>query len=74
MIQQFTPDAPDEALANRVGFGRCDRGKDDVNATALGDALKLRAELAVVVADKKLWSLAKGRRVAQLLDHPRITR
>jgi len=72
MVQQFTPDAADETLA--YGLGRFHRRMDHINAAAFGDALKLRAKLAIVVADEKAQAFNKRRGFAQLLGHPRITR
>ncbi len=47
---------------------------DYFNARALGDGFKLVAKLAVIVADEKARSFAKGRGFAQLLGYSGITR
>src|SRR5690554_5809877 len=74
VIQQFTPDAANEALADRIGFGGFDWCMDHINASALRDAFELVAILAIVVADQKARSCAKWRSFAKLLGHPSITR
>ena len=51
MVQKFTTNAPNEAFADGVRFGRFDRRVDHIDAAAFCDALKLRTKLTVVVAD-----------------------
>ncbi|MBN1449826.1 MAG: hypothetical protein JW963_02335 [Anaerolineales bacterium] len=52
MIQQFTSDTANEALAYGVSFGGFHGCMDHIDASALSDAFKPVAELAIVVPIK----------------------
>ena len=46
VIQQFTPDAANEALADGVGFGGFDRRVDHIDTRSFSDAFELVAKLS----------------------------
>lgn len=74
VIQQFTPDAANETLADRIGLGCFDGRVDHIDPSPFGDMFELVTELTVVIADEKARSFAKWCRFAQLLGDPGITR
>ena len=61
MVQQFTPDAANETLADRIGLGRFDWRMNHIDASALGNAFEQVAKLAIIVTNEKARSFAKRR-------------
>lgn len=65
VIQAFASGTTNEPLANRVLQGGLNRRSHYLNASTLRHALKFCPELAVIVANDELRSLAERRDVAK---------
>ncbi len=74
MIEALAPDTPQKPLAHRIHQRRAHRRAQDANPGALGNAIEVRAELVVSIADDDLRALAERRRVAKLLRGPLLGR
>jgi len=74
VIEAFASDAPEKSFAHRIHQGSLNRGAQDANPGACGDAVEDGPELIVAIADDELRPLPEGRRVAQLLRGPRLRR
>jgi hypothetical protein len=61
MIRAFSPQAPQEALDNRVGLRRRNRGPQDAAPHALCNTVKLNTLLGVIIADEILRTSAEWR-------------
>jgi len=52
-VEAFGASRPDEALGDRVGLRRANRGADDLETLASEDRVELARELAIAVADQE---------------------
>jgi hypothetical protein len=73
-VEALSADGADEALGDRVGLRRFDRGADDLDALGTEDLVERAAELGVVVADQEACrDLTLGElpdKVSRLLGNP----
>ncbi len=67
VIQQFSPDAANEALAHCIRFGHSKRCLDHLDAGSGCHTFEAVAILAIIVADEKTRSFTKRRGFAKLL-------
>ena len=74
MVEAFLSDAPQEALADRIGSGCMNRRLENLNATGCRHASKARPEFVIVITNQVLGCLSIGRGFSQLLRHPGIGR
>jgi hypothetical protein len=70
VIEALAADTSQESFAHRVHQRCLDRGAQKARTCALGDAVELRTELVIAVAEDELRPLSEGRRVAQLITPP----
>jgi hypothetical protein len=64
VIEAFSPQAPQEPFADRVGLGSAVGRLQDFNGACLSDSCEIVAVLAIPVADQEAWGLAMGGDVA----------
>lgn len=74
MIETRAPDRAQEAVADPVLLGRPVRGAPFLDAAAGGHVREGRAIRTVVIAHDEAGAQVEGRRLTQLLRHPRISR
>jgi len=74
MVEAFTADTAQKALADGIRPRCAGWCAEDVAGAGRGDTGECRAELAIVVADEVARALVEGRRLAALLRHPGIGR
>ena len=72
MIEALAPGTAEKPLADSIQIRRPRWNPDDLDTRALGDGGELLSELAVVVPDQVLRSLAKRCHLPQLLRRPAI--
>jgi hypothetical protein len=74
VIEALAAGTSQESFAHRVHQRRLDRGAQKARTGALGNAVELRTELVIAVADDELRPRSERRRVAQLLRGPPLRR
>jgi len=74
MVQAFLPDAPQEALADRLGSWRVIGGCENLDATCPRHSSEARPKFGIVITNQILWRLSIGGGFSQLLGRPGIGR
>ena len=70
VVEAFAPDAPEEPLAHGIHERSTNRRPENANPSAVRRAVKVGAELAVVVADEEFGPGAEPRGLPELLRRP----
>ena len=74
MIQAFLSDAPQEALADRIGLWSVIRRFENLDTTCPRHPSKTGPKFAVVITNQVLRPLAIRSGFSQLLRHPGVSR